>query len=188
MANDSKQTVQARQSKTDEAVTDLPHRTRGASLDHRGRIAPGDRTSNTLGESPPRKRRFARRPRSVSRAREFVVGLLGPGVEAGVADDIRLCVSELVTNALRHTPPGREFLVCVLPGRDVLRVEVHDAGTGVPYLCAPAATDDRGRGLRLVDALADDWGVSDRAGPGKAVWAEFKVAGMPPAARQEESR
>ena len=80
------------------------------------------------------------------------MGLLGPEVEAGVADDIRLCVSELVTNALRHTPPGREFLVYVLPGRDVLRVEVHDAG------------------------------------PGKAVWAEFKVAGMPPAARQEESR
>ncbi|WBB64527.1 ATP-binding protein [Streptomyces sp. WMMC500] len=128
-------------------------------------------------ETPPAKRQFARRARDVARAREFVVGLLAPGVEAGVADDIRVCVSELATNALRHTPPGREFLVRVLPRDDVLRIEVHDAGTGTPHLCAPSGSGDRGRGLRLVDALADDWGVSARSGPGKAVWAEFKVAG-----------
>ncbi|WP_181788000.1 ATP-binding protein [Streptomyces phytophilus] len=137
------------------------------------------RASNPPGEYPPYKRRFARRARSVSRAREFVVGVLGAGVCGEVAEDIRLCVSELASNALRHTPPGREFLVCVLPRHGVLRIEVHDAGTGVPYLCAPTATDDRGRGLLLVGSLADDWGVSDRAGPGKAVWAEFKAEGEP---------
>ncbi|WP_407566276.1 ATP-binding protein [Streptomyces sp. 184] len=132
----------------------------------------------------PYKRQFARRAQAVARARDFVVDLLAPGTDAGLADDIRVCVSELATNALRHTPPGRDFLVRVLPRDGALRIEVHDAGSGTPHLCTPAKTDDRGRGLRLVDALADDWGVSGRSGPGKAVWAEFKV--VHPAAADED--
>jgi hypothetical protein len=36
----------------------------------------------------------------------------------------------------------------------------------------PAADEDHGRGLLLVDALAARWGVTDRVGPGKTVWAE----------------
>ncbi|WP_407560005.1 ATP-binding protein [Streptomyces sp. 184] len=118
-------------------------------------------------------RMFARSARSVGRAREFVAGVV---VDAGDrADDIRVCVSELATNALRHTPVGRRFLVRVAVEPDVVEVEVHDAGGGEPHVCSPADTDDHGRGLLLVEALADDWGTSDRSGPGKSVWATFKV-------------
>ncbi|GAA2663863.1 ATP-binding protein [Streptomyces aculeolatus] len=117
-------------------------------------------------------RMFARSARSVGRAREFVAGVADAGDRA---DDIGVCVSELATNALRHTPVGRRFLVRVVAQPHVVQVEVHDAGGGEPHVCAPADTDDRGRGLLLVAALADDWGTSPRNGPGKAVWATFKV-------------
>lgn len=90
------------------------------------------------------------------------------------ADDIRLCVSEL---AWCTAPPrGREFRVYVTVEDGSVRVEVHDASGTRPYLCAPDDTADRGRGLRLVDALADDWGTSDRTGVGKVVWVVFKEA------------
>ncbi|AKH83613.1 6-phosphofructokinase [Streptomyces sp. CNQ-509] len=121
-------------------------------------------------------RMFARSARSVGRAREFVAGVVGAGDRA---DDIRVCVSELATNALRHTPVGRRFLVRVAVQPHVVQVEVHDPGDGEPHVCSPADTDDRGRGLLLVEALADDWGTSARNGPGKSVWATFKVSGAP---------
>ncbi|GAA3958776.1 hypothetical protein GCM10022384_09580 [Streptomyces marokkonensis] len=88
-----------------------------------------------------------------------------------------LCVSELATNALVHgVPPGRGFLVRLLPCGDGVRVEVHDSGDGVP---AVPQTDVRepgegGRGLLLVSELADKWGVGERA-PGKIVWCEVGI-------------
>ncbi|MFW6691968.1 ATP-binding protein [Streptomyces sp. MAR4 CNX-425] len=124
-------------------------------------------------------RMFPRSARSVRRARDFVAARVRAGDRA---DDIRVCVSELVTNALRHTPAGHLFLVRVLAQEHLVHVEVHDAGRGEPRLCAPADTDDHGRGLLLVAALADDWGTADRDGPGKVVWAAFKLPGrVPPA-------
>ncbi|GAA5611535.1 hypothetical protein Spla01_02688 [Streptomyces platensis] len=80
------------------------------------------------------------------------------------ADEVLLCVSELATNALLHgVPPGREYRLRLVLGEDgLLRVEVHDSG----------AEADWGRGLLLVSALADKWGVGERA-PGKIVWCEW---------------
>jgi anti-sigma regulatory factor (Ser/Thr protein kinase) len=87
------------------------------------------------------------------------------------AGDVSLCVSELATNAVVHgVPPGRGFLLRVRYDGDVLRVEVHDSGGGWP--CLAERSDEGGRGLLIVDALADKWGVGQRA-PGKVVWAEF---------------
>jgi anti-sigma regulatory factor (Ser/Thr protein kinase) len=87
------------------------------------------------------------------------------------ADDVSLCVSELATNALVHgVPPGRGFLLRVRYDGAVLRVEVHDSGSGWP--CLAEGAGEGGRGLRIVDALADKWGVGHRD-PGKVVWAEF---------------
>ncbi|MFW6691907.1 ATP-binding protein [Streptomyces sp. MAR4 CNX-425] len=120
-------------------------------------------------------RQFARSARSVGHARDFVVSRAGAAGHADRVDDIRVCVSELVTNALVHgTPRGRQFRVQVTVEDDAVRVEVHDASAAPPHLRHPAATDDHGRGLHLVDALADEWGTADRTGPGKVVWATFK--------------
>lgn len=56
----------------------------------------------------------------------------------------------------------------------VLRAEVHDSGPGTPRVGeeAGAGEDEGGRGLLLVSALADKWGVGERL-PGKLVWCEF---------------
>lgn len=91
-------------------------------------------------------------------------------------DDVLLCVSELATNALVHgVPPGRGFRVQLTWG-GVLRIEVHDSGGGVVPEGAPARSlspdAEGGRGLALVGALADAWGVGERD-PGKIVWCEF---------------
>ena len=131
-------------------------------------------TRNGERNSTTQSRMFARSVRSVGRARDFVAGAVCAGDRV---DDIRVCVSELATNALRHTPAGRLFLVRVDAQEHLVHVEVHDAGGGEPRVCSPAATDDHGRGLLLVAALADDWGTTDRNGPGKAVWATFKLPG-----------
>ena len=77
-------------------------------------------------------------------------------------DDIRLLVSELVTNAVRHSdaPGNGEICVDVTIESRRLRVEVADAGAGFE----PQPRDDEmsrpgGWGLYLVDRIADRWGV-----------------------------
>lgn len=89
-------------------------------------------------------------------------------------DDVLLCVSELATNALIHgVPPGRGYRLRLrlLPD-GVFRVEVHDSGDGRPDVREPCG--ESGRGLMLVAALADKWGVAERS-PGKIVWCEFVI-------------
>lgn len=93
------------------------------------------------------------------------------------ADDVLLCVSELATNAVLHgVPPGRGFRVHLHWEQvgGVLRVEVHDSGDGEvrPHDSWAAPDEEGGRGLLLVAALADKWGVGER-NPGKVVWCEF---------------
>lgn len=84
-----------------------------------------------------------------------------------------LLVSELVTNAVRH---ARGPLVKCSVGLEAggVRIEVEDQGeAGTPVALLQAAADDvHGRGLHLVAALSQDWGVRERdGGPGCVVWA-----------------
>ncbi|KUL30627.1 ATP-binding protein [Streptomyces regalis] len=131
---------------------------------------------NEANELPYQRDQFyVRDRRSIPRARRSASWALTHWglADWDRADDALLCVSELATNALLHgVPPGRGFLLRVRYDRDVLRVEVHDSGTGVPRI--PDDPDEGGRGLFLVAALADKWGVGER-NPGKVVWAEFAV-------------
>ncbi|MFF8608241.1 ATP-binding protein [Streptomyces sp. NPDC015346] len=118
---------------------------------------------------------YRRERRSVPLARDFTRKVLAEWGMDTRADDVLLCVSELATNALLHgVPPGRGYrlhLYLERPGpAHVLRVELHDSGDGTPALREP--TGESGRGLLLVDALADRWGVGERD-PGKIVWCEF---------------
>lgn len=126
-----------------------------------------------------RRERFYRRERrSVPAAREFAREALTEWGFESREDEILLCVSELATNALLHgVPPGRGFLLLLRRDfGDALRVEVHDSGSGLPHLAAQPGRDrdqeESGRGLLLVDALADKWDVGERD-PGKIVWCEF---------------
>jgi anti-sigma regulatory factor (Ser/Thr protein kinase) len=123
---------------------------------------------------------FRRERRSVPAARDFAHAYLAEwglaGTERGA--DVLVCVSELATNALVHgVPPGRQFRLLLRCDGYSLRVEVHDSGGGVPRVDAhPRDTDEGGRGLLLVSALADRWGVRERDF-GKVVWAEFACEG-----------
>lgn len=96
------------------------------------------------------------------------------GMPADLAQDGLLVVSELVANAVVHGAAPVRLEITGEPGR--VLVTVHDAAAGTPEQQAPDADPaaDRGRGLRIVTALARDWGcVRDADGPGKRVWAEL---------------
>jgi serine phosphatase RsbU (regulator of sigma subunit)/anti-sigma regulatory factor (Ser/Thr protein kinase) len=90
------------------------------------------------------------------------------------ADDVELAADELMTNALVHTEGGAAVTIRVLRPHRRLRVEVDDCSSALPRLRKAAGSDISGRGLMLVDQLADDWGVESR-GSGKCVWCEFTV-------------
>jgi anti-sigma regulatory factor (Ser/Thr protein kinase) len=85
--------------------------------------------------------------------------------------DVRLLVSELVTNAVRHAGGGGVRLVVALTGT-LLRIEVHDPGNGFERTPPP---DDplraSGWGLVLVEELADRWGIDHH--PRTRVWFEM---------------
>ncbi|MCY0943587.1 ATP-binding protein [Streptomyces antarcticus] len=125
---------------------------------------------------------FDPRPESVGLARDFAVTTLTSWGLHGPADDIRLCVSELATNALIHgNDPGHGFLVRLDAGDDFVRLEVHDSRPlhrSQPAITHPAETDTAGRGLQLIEVLSDRWGIEDRRPRGKIVWTLFK-AGQP---------
>ncbi|WP_330452929.1 MULTISPECIES: ATP-binding protein [unclassified Streptomyces] len=124
------------------------------------------------------QRFFGARPESVGQARKFASETLTEWGLAERVDDIRLCVSELATNALVHgTVFDHGFLVRLDVEDDIVRLEVHDSRRRRPQPRQASSTDLSGRGLALVAELADEWGVHDRSPLGKIVWSSFKAAG-----------
>ncbi|WNM35667.1 ATP-binding protein [Streptomyces sp. Li-HN-5-11] len=91
------------------------------------------------------------------------------------SDPAELIVAELAANAATHgRVQGRDFRLTLYVVGDTLRIEVTDTrGDHLPHLTAPSPDADSGRGLLLVDALADRWGVAPGPRPRKTVWAEL---------------
>jgi anti-sigma regulatory factor (Ser/Thr protein kinase) len=86
-----------------------------------------------------------------------------------------LVVSELVTNAVRHTRTDNPMIVLRLEAaQTTLRIEVEDGDPRWPRPCQPADPSESGLGFVLIEALASKWGVRDTAA-GKAVWAELET-------------
>ena len=118
---------------------------------------------------------IAGREQSVPQTRAFLDSVLGRGHPHG--DVARLLISELVTNAVQHTRsrrPGGTVTLVVIDLADGIRVEVTDEGSA---RSVPVVQDDvmatNGRGLFLVQSLADDWGYLSDTG-GTTVW--FRLA------------
>ncbi|WP_170191918.1 ATP-binding protein [Saccharothrix syringae] len=89
---------------------------------------------------------------------------------AGVAvDDAVLVTDELVSNARRHGEPPRTCRLALVDEARRLRVEVDDTSAEEPRIRTP--DESGGRGLVIVDTLAEAWGVRHHPG-GKTVWAE----------------
>jgi anti-sigma regulatory factor (Ser/Thr protein kinase) len=107
---------------------------------------------------------------SARQARELVAAALTEGGfhDQGLVDRLILMTSEVVTNAIVHA--RTEIEIRVRLEDDVIWVEVLDGASRRPRRRHPSATDTGGRGLLLVDALADAWGVADADGDGKKVW------------------
>jgi two-component sensor histidine kinase len=87
-----------------------------------------------------------------------------------VLDSVRLLVTELVTNAIRHAGAPTVEL-CVDLGSASVRVEVANAGGG--FQARPRSDQDSGWGLFLVDRLSNRWGVDDDPGH-QRVWFEIE--------------
>ena len=114
------------------------------------------------------ERRLPARPESVRAARRFVVEALAD-LPPDSLQRIELMISELATNCVLHV--GSDFVVALQRNNREVRLEVIDAGDGDVRVRSPRATDPHGRGLRIVDALADEWGVAPARGrTGKRVW------------------
>jgi anti-sigma regulatory factor (Ser/Thr protein kinase) len=88
-------------------------------------------------------------------------------------DDLLLCLSEVVTNAVLHAGPPIQVKGGVLESKKI-RVEVSDGSKASPVQRHPAHSSPTGRGLHLLDSLTSDWGV-DITSVGKTVW--FEIAG-----------
>ncbi|MFJ5557361.1 ATP-binding protein [Streptomyces sp. NPDC093250] len=128
---------------------------------------------------------FTSTPRGARLARLFVSHCLntwGHPYDSHVNETLALITAELCANAVQHgRVPGRDFHVRLAAEADGgrLRVEVSDTRTERrPTAPADPNTDsESGRGLLLVAALSDAWGVTDRHdGPGKTVWAVVGTA------------
>ncbi|MFF1569748.1 SpoIIE family protein phosphatase [Streptomyces sp. NPDC058293] len=90
-----------------------------------------------------------------------------------VADDVEVAAGELMVNVLLHTEGGAVITLEVLPGlARRVRLWAKDRSSVFPRRRTPGEAATSGRGLLLVDAVADCWGVEPR-GEGKAVWCEF---------------
>ncbi|MBO2448062.1 ATP-binding protein [Actinomadura barringtoniae] len=101
--------------------------------------------------------------------RELVRAMLEECGLEPLTDDATLITAELLGNAIRH---GEDVVLLVYVDRErKLNVQVWDPGPGEPRVGAPEELDEGGRGLMLVEALADEWGSMPDVLGGKVVWA-----------------
>ena len=119
--------------------------------------------------------------------RAFVRAMLSAWQMDSLAEDAELIASELAGNAVAaftgsdgqpvyisgHMPVVQ---VCLLTDGVRILLEVWDQAPGIPVIRDTAGCEESGRGLVLIDAIADRWGWSPAAGrPGKVVWAEMSL-------------
>ncbi|QDY77907.1 ATP-binding SpoIIE family protein phosphatase [Streptomyces qinzhouensis] len=125
------------------------------------------RTAMTIAQAQPER---------IAAARQTVRELLHDWADPEQVDAAVLMVSEMVTNVLVHTD-GNALLAARVtaatgPAPRVLRVEVADSSDELPHKRRPGELASSGRGLVLMEMLADAWGV-DPQGEGKCIWFEL---------------
>lgn len=113
-----------------------------------------------------------REPESAAKARRLVCSSLSVWGLDDLAEDGAVIVSELVSNAVRHARREAIRVTIEQPEVGCVRVGVVDFSKVQPVRRAAGPEDEGGRGLALVDRLADDWGT-DLLPWGKRVWAEL---------------
>ncbi|WP_329338901.1 SpoIIE family protein phosphatase [Streptomyces sp. NBC_01352] len=113
-------------------------------------------------------------PERVAVARQQLRELLHDWASADQVDSAVLLLSETLTNVLVHTDADALLLAEVRgdPGERRMRIEVTDTSDDLPHKRRPGELASSGRGLVLIELLADVWGVDPR-GEGKSIWFEL---------------
>jgi|SRR3954469_2554154 anti-sigma regulatory factor (Ser/Thr protein kinase) len=121
--------------------------------------------------------RLENAPRSSAAARR-IVERLEPELDPETLSNLRLLVSELVTNAVEHVPGDQDIVITVSLRGDRVRVEVTDEGPGFTYRKREAG-DPKGSGwgLHFVDLLSESWGAMTQ--DGSSVWFEMPARTAP---------
>ncbi|MCX5501101.1 ATP-binding protein [Streptomyces sp. NBC_00053] len=123
---------------------------------------------------------FPCQPSTAETGRKLVRDVLGIWNLDDLADRAELVITELIANASRHTPCPEIRLVVGRPSATRVRVGIVDEEPSrLPVLSHAGEEDESGRGLLLIDAVADRWGCdlqrSGRRLRGKEVWAELRT-------------
>jgi anti-sigma regulatory factor (Ser/Thr protein kinase) len=118
-------------------------------------------------------------PASVPVARHLVLDLLGAWEAPHDAGDAALLVTELVANVVDHVAGEASFTLELSLSEDWLRIAVADGSALRPVVRQFEVGAPRGRGMRLVESIADRWGVEDHP-DGKAVWFQLAVPSRGP--------
>ncbi|MGP3916324.1 ATP-binding protein [Nonomuraea sp. 10N515B] len=136
-------------------------------------------TSSLSNDTRSRSYTLSPVPASVPAARAWAHRMLIHWEILHFAERVELLVSELTTNAIKHAKAGGAPVCLVLRFADeTLRLEVHDRdGQNLPVQQVPTTEAPDGRGLWLVEAYSDRWGI-EPAGDGKEVWAELDGCGV----------
>ena len=113
-------------------------------------------------------------PASAARAREFVRARVQRSDHRELEDAAVLCVTELVANVALHTDSD-ECTVTFVDEPDDILIEVSDHDRQVPAIERAGRMAEHGRGLRIVDALAGEWGFRNVPDDGKCVWLRLFV-------------
>jgi PAS domain S-box-containing protein len=122
-------------------------------------------------------RRVESEGRAVARARQFVGRTLAEWeIDRLLIEEVVLCASELVTNAILHGRPPIDLRLRLASPR--LFLEVLDSGRLLPQRLRAEPDDESGRGLHIVGLLAESWGTRPTS-RGKAVWCAFSTAPRP---------
>ena len=112
-------------------------------------------------------------PGAVSEARRWAGAVAAAHLDDGQAEKLRLVISEIVTNALRHGSESKRIDLAVTPKPEFLCVQVTDDGPGlVPRPRALTADEEGGFGLYFVEQLTRRWGVT-RENKRTRVWFEL---------------
>jgi anti-sigma regulatory factor (Ser/Thr protein kinase) len=117
-------------------------------------------------------------PGQIRAARDDIRALLHDWSAPEQVESAALLVSEAVTNVLVHTDGDAVLAARVtgMPGTRRLHVDVHDSSDDMPHRRSPGELASSGRGLLLMEELADAWGVDPR-GEGKSTWFELHEGG-----------
>lgn len=144
-----------------------------SSENHDGQDAP-EAQSGQAGQGSSRMIRVAADPSALAEARAVLTDdLQERGVETRTIEESEIVASELLSNAMRHARPLADGTIRLRwkVRLEVVEVEVTDGGSESTPRPAPRAVwASSGRGLRIVRALAHEWGVSEDKG-GTTVWA-----------------